>query len=301
MRCCSVSSCGSSKDRCLFTSVLMLGALLGLMSSPAARVPLVSTFVILGVPLLTFAVAAPSRLGLFRELALVVRGAEAALLTTLLGALRLLGARTGRAMAAVTLRQRRRVEAAYAGSHERMAALVGEDPLRLHHARRLATLGAVLATLAGVGLPFVHGDVYTFGDFPQAPFVFALDVLVFGLVSRVVGERVMIRLYEASAALGAAGDPNDAGTWSARARAMPLTTMLGGALGAVSALVVVSAGAAACAVETAWISDVGFAEPAFWFIRATAPMGLPLGIAIGAILGAGAGLAQPPKRARIEA
>ena len=54
-------ACG--RDRCLFTSVMMLGALFGLMASPAARAPMVSIFVVVGVPLMTFAVAAPSRVG----------------------------------------------------------------------------------------------------------------------------------------------------------------------------------------------------------------------------------------------
>ncbi len=296
MRCCSDQSysaggCSSGKDRCLFTSVLMLGALLGLMSSPAARTPPFAALIIIGVPLLTFAVAAPSRIGMFRELVLALRGIEATALSALLA---VFGKR--RHARAVVLRQHRRVEDAYANSSDRLAALVAEDPLRLHHARRLATFGALLSLIGGLSLPLLHGETFTFGDFPQAPFVFALDVLTFAVVSRVVGERMMIRLLEASHALSNSSHYQSGGTpWSARMRTVPLTTMLGAALGAVAALVVVNAGAVACAIETSWISNASFEEPARWFVQATAPMGIALGVCIGAILGFGTGMAQPPR------
>jgi hypothetical protein len=281
MRCSArddVSATACRAERCTVGSVLGLGALFGLMVSPCSRLPLVSAFVVVGVPLLTFLVAAPSRLGLVQELALMTRDAQA----MLLGALCALTGRR-REVAAVVSVHRARVEAAYTAG---LGSFVAEDPLRLHHARRLASLGALLAVVAGVGLPFVAGDVYTFGDFPAAPFVFLTDLIVIGVVARVVTERIAIRLFEASAAL-AAGP-----AWLARARAVPLTGMLGGALGAVGALVVLAAAAAASGVESMVVFDADFARASVWFLRQTAPMALPLGIGIGSILGVGMGLAQ---------
>lgn len=275
-------SCG--RERCLFTSVMMLGALFGLMASPAARVPLVSTFVVVGVPLMTFAVAAPSRLGLMRELAMLVRGAEA----FGLAALCMLVGRLGDAKA-VLLRQRIRVENAYSADTGRLAPMIAADPLRLHHVRRLALLGTILAVVGGNVLPLLHPETYTWGNDWTAIAVVALDLLVIGLVSRLVSERMAIRLLEATHALGG-GHPV-----AARLRVVPLATMLGAAMGAVGALVVLSAAAAASAVETSWIVETNLVAAGFWFIRETAPFALPLGIGIGAILGAGAGFAQPPR------
>lgn len=283
MRSCSMNS-AAAKDRCVFTSVLLLGALFALSASPCARVPLVSALVIIGVPLMTFGVAAPSRIGLFRELALFLRGMEASVLSFLLMAMgRRKDARATRD------RQRTRVEGAYMAVDDRLGELVRMDPLRLHHARRLALFGAGLTVLAGLGLPMLSPSVYTFGSWPQAPFVILLDLVVLGFAGRLVGERISIRLLEASEALR--GDD----AWSSRLRVMPVSMLLGAALGMVGSFVVVSAAAAACAIETSWMAPTTFIEPAFWFIRMTAPDALPLGIGIGAILGAGMGLAQPPK------
>jgi hypothetical protein len=279
---------GCGRERCLFTSVMMLGALFGLMASPAARVPLVSTFVVVGVPLMTFAVAAPSRLGLIKELWLMMRGLE----SMVLAGLCILVGRAGDARA-VLMRQRVRVENAYTNlegfSGSRLASVVAADPLRLHHARRLALLGAVLAVVAGNALPLLFPQTYTWGDDWTAPFVVALDVVTIGFASRIVGERMMVRLLEATHALSG-GNP-----WGARARIVPLSTMLGAAMGAVGALVVLSAAAAASAIETSWLFETDMIAAGFWFLRETAPLALPLGIGIGAILGCCSGLAQPPK------
>ena len=269
------------KDRCVFTSIMLLGALFGLSAAPCARAPLVSAFVIIGVPLMTFGVAAPSRLGFLRELGLLLRGAEAGVLTSLLMAM-------GRFQAARAVRAKHRahVENTYRATSERLAASIGTDPARLHHARRLAGFVATLAVLSGLALPFTHPATYTFGDGPVAIGVFLLDLVTLTVVGRVVGERVALRLLEATWALS-----EDLGPIP-RVRALPLTAMLGAALGAVGALVIVSAGAAACAIETSWMIDANFYEPAGWFIRKTTPLALPLGIAAGAILGAGMGMAQ---------
>jgi hypothetical protein len=284
MRCSPVSH-PAAKDRCVFTSVLMLGALFALSASPCARVPLVSALVIVGVPIMTFGVAAPSRVGLWRELTLFVRGLESSLLS-----LFLLASGRGADAARVRDRQRSRVEGAYMATDDRLGELVRMDPLRLHHARRVASFGALLTVLAGMSLPLLQPNVFTFGAFPQAPFVLLLDLGVLLLVGRVVTERISVRLLEASDALR--GDE----PWSSRARVLPVAALLGAALGMVGSFVVVSAAAAASAVETSWIvASSGLLEPAFWFIRATAPDALPLGIGIGAILGAGLALAQPPK------
>jgi hypothetical protein len=273
----------AARDRCVFSSVLMLGALFALSASPCARVPLISALVIMGVPLMTFGVAAPSRLGLFRELALHLREGEA---TLLWGLLRLVRRKAD--AATVWQRHRARVEGAYMMSADRIGEIARTDPDRLHHARRLAGLAAGLVVLAGIGLPLMHPSVYTFGDWPQAPLVIALDLLVFGVVGGVVSERVTLRLLEASDALRA-GD-----MWTSRARALPVTMLLGAALGMVATFIVVDFGALACAVETSWIVDTSFWEPTRWFIQATTPVALPLGVGIGTILGAGVALAQPP-------
>lgn len=281
MRC--TGTCAMGRDRCVFSSVMLLGALFALSASPCARVPLISALVIIGVPLMTFGVAAPSRLGLGRELGLALRGLEATLLSSLLMFM-------GRFDVArrVRIKQRERVETAYAATSPRMAEAVFSDPARLHHARRLATFGAVVAALGGVGLPLMYPSVFTFGNGPEALIVIAIDLLTFGIVSRIVAERTMLRLFEATHALA------EGGVVMSRLQAAPLTVMLGAALGAVGALVVVSAGAMACAAETSMFSEASFYTPAFWFIRKTAPLGLPLGIAVGAILGAGMGMAVSP-------
>jgi len=276
-------ACG--RERCLFTSVMMLGALFGLMASPAARAPMVSMFVVVGVPLMTFAVAAPSRLGIFRELGLLVRGVEALGLAALCCVL----GRFGDARA-VLMRQRVRVENLYSSDTGRLGALVATDPLRLHHVRRLAMLGTILAVAAGNVLPLLHPETYTWGDDWTAPFVLLLDVLVVGVASRLVAERMAIRLLEANHALGG-GHPI-----AARFRVVPLSTMLGAAMGAVGGLVVLAAAAGASAVETSWIrpDDILWFS-ARWFIGETAAYALPLGIGIGGIMGVFAGLAQPPR------
>jgi hypothetical protein len=238
----------------------------------------VSAFIVVGVPLLTFLVAAPSRLGMMGELRLFGRDLQAGLL----GGLCLLTGRHREARSVVDA-HRAGVEAAYGA---RLGAVLEGDPLRLHHARRLGLLGALLAVVAGVGLPFIASDIYTFGDFPEAPFVFLSDVLVIGLSARLVTERIAVRLFEASVAL--AGGP----AWAARMRTVPLTAMLGGALGAVGALVVLTAAACASGVQSAVVFDADIARAGIWFLRQTAPMALPMGIGIGAILGFGMGLAQ---------
>ena len=270
----------TSSDRCVFTSIFLLGALFAL-GAPVARVPLVVSLVLFGVPLMTFAVAAPSRVGLFKEVSLAFRGLEATFLQALLWCV-------GRRQLAFKVRDnhRQRVEMAYTSNHTRLAEAIAEDPLRLHHARRLASFGTLLAVTAGLGLPFIFPQTYTFGEGLQAPMVFVFDLFTFGVVGWLVAERIMIRLLEVTHAL------RDGDVYLPRLRATPLTMLLGAALGAVGALVVVSAGAMACAFETAWIDSGSLQIAALWFIRETAPHGLPLGIMIGTVLGAGMGLAQ---------
>lgn len=285
----TASHAAAARDRGVFTSVLLLGALFALGTSPCSRAPFIAALVVVGVPWMTFRVAAPSRLSLARELTLLLRGAEAATLGLVLTVLR-----RHRDAVRVMERQRTRVEAAYMSLDDRLGELARHDPLRLHHARRLATVGAALTVLAGLALPVLQPSMYTFGDGYEAPFVFLLDAVVLTFSARVVGERIMIRLLEASEALRGEGQR------ASRARTLPIVTLLGGALGMVASFVVVSVAAAACAVETVWLAGpypmaVGYLEPAMWFIRATAPDALPLGVGIGAILAWGIGWAQPPR------
>jgi hypothetical protein len=264
----------------LFASVLALGALFGLMTSPCARAPFAGAFVIFGVPLLTFAVAAPGRLSALSELRLLGRDTQAGLLAALLTLL-------GRRRQAGTVLQAHRadVERAYA-AHERVRPLVEHDPLRLHHARRLGMLGATLAVAAGVLLPLTASSTYTWGSGLEVPVVIAFDLLMIGAAARLVSERIAIRLFEATTALS--GGP----AWASRLRTVPLVTLLGGTLGAIGSLVVLFAASAASGLEAMVLADEGFATAALWFLRATAPMALTLGIATGVVMGAGAGLAQ---------
>jgi hypothetical protein len=260
-------------ERWSLGSIVGLGALFGLTLSPCSRAPLASAFVVVGVPLCTFLVAAPSRLGFFSELRLFARDAQA-------GFLALLCALTGRrqAAAAVVAVHRERVEDRYADH-----LVVPADALRLHHARRVGALGAALAVIAGVSLPMIQSTVFTYGDFPVAPFVFLTDLIVIGVTARVVAERMALRLFEATTALGTPGSPPAGG------RTMALTAVLGCALGAVGSLVIVAAAAAASGVESVALRNDSFLSAAFWFMRETASMALPLGLGIGAIVGVGVG------------
>lgn len=264
----------------LFSSVLALGALFGLMTSPCARAPFVGAFVIFGVPLLTFIVAAPGRLSAWAELRLLGRDTQAGLLASLLT---MLGRR--REAGAVVDAHRADVERVY-GANERIRPLVEHDPLRLHHARRLGMLGALLGVGAGVLLPLIESSTYTWGEGLEAPVVFAFDLLVIGFAGRLVAERIAIRLFEATAALSGGR------AWASRLRTVPLVTLLGGTLGAIGSLVVLFAASAASGLEAMLLVDGHFTASAVWFLAATAPKALSLGVAIGAIMGAGAGLAQ---------
>ena len=76
------------------------------------------------------------------------------------------------------------------------------------------------------------------------------------------------------------------------ARAVPVLAVLGGALGSIGSLVVVTFAACASALET-WLTGeltCGLFRPALWFLRSTAGDALHLGICAGAILGVGLAL-----------
>jgi hypothetical protein len=262
------------------SSVLALGALFGLMTSPCVRAPFVSAFVVVGVPLLTFCIAAPGRLAAASELRVLLRDVQAGALTALLW---LLG-RRGQARA-VVIAHRADVERTY-GEGSQLRTLVELDPLRLHHLRRLGMLGAGLGVGAGVFLPVFQSSTYTYGEGFDAVGVFLFDVAVIGFFGRIVSERVAIRLFEASTALAGGG------VWSSRLRSIPLLTLLGGTLGTIGSLVVLFAASAASGLETLALFGSDFGMSAMWFLRATAPAALALGSAIGALMGFGAGLAQ---------
>jgi hypothetical protein len=269
----------ASKDTCAFTSLLLLGGLFAVSASPCRTLPVFSLLVIAGVPLITFAVAAPSRLGLRRESGLFVRGLEALLLG---GLLFVIGKR--QASRAVFLRQRLRVESAYGQSGGPFARAVGRDPSRLHHARRLAFFATLWLVVAGLTLPLTNGN-YTFGPFPYAPFVFALDALVLMAVGRLVSERIALRLLEATHSMRAAG--------ATRIRMLPISVMLGTALGAVGALLVGGAMGLASAVETAWMPGMS-TYPTILYVGTFALMALVPGILLGAVLGSGLSMAESP-------
>lgn len=280
MPCCSNSS--AAKDRCAFTSLALLGAMVAMQASPCGRPSLLPLFMLLGfIPLVTFRVIAPSRLGLGAELRLLARGLEAMLLG---GALWLAGRRD--AAATVRARHRLRVEQAYRGGETPVADGARLDPLRLHHARRLASVVTGAVVLAGLALPILQPDVFTFGDGAEAPFVALLDLLTLGWVGRIVAERIAIKLFEMSAT------PPTGRVWRrvglARTVGAYIGAVFGLSMGAIGALVVVGAAAVASALETAWLADgVSMAYAAAWFIRQTSLEAIAFGAAVGAILGAG--------------
>jgi|GEM_PF-980902 len=270
---CADGACAAGGGRCALTSAVFFGALFGLVASPCGRPPALAGLIVIGVPLLTFLVAAPSRIGGRKELGLLLKGAETFFLGNFM---RLMG--RGVLAQRLFARQRERVEDAYMTCGPLVGGGTLHDPARLHHARRLASFGTLLIVLAGVGLPFLEPNVFTFGDGWDAPLVFALDVLTFTVVGRLVMERGVLRLFEVSEAFGKKGDV---------ARLAPLTTVMGGALGAVGALVVVSFGAMACAVETFWVDGnvLQLQGVALWFIHRVAGDALALGIGIGSMVG----------------
>ncbi|MCP4501079.1 MAG: hypothetical protein GY822_14055 [Deltaproteobacteria bacterium] len=267
-----------ASGRCALTSAVFFGALLGLVASPCGRPPMLAGLIIIGVPLLTFLVAAPSRLGGRRELALLFKGLETSILGTFLAVM-------GRRDKAIELfaSHRVRVENAYQDGFGLVSKGVTEDPARLHHGRRLANFATGLIVFAGIGLPFLQPNVFTFGEGFEALPVFALDVVTFAVIGRLVMERSVLRLFEISEVFG-----NNV----ASARLVPLTTIMGGALGTVGALVIVSFGGMACAVETFWVdaSVLNLQGVAMWFIHRVAGDALAMGIGIGMIVGMGMGI-----------
>lgn len=283
MPCCSSSP--EVRDRYVFTSILLCAGLLAMQASPHARTSFGPLLVLLGVPAMTFAVAAPGRLGLWREIGLFLRGLEAFALSN---ALLLIG----RVHDAVSVRaaHRVRVEDAYEASHPSFSAVIREDRLRFHHVRRLASFVTVGVVLAGMTLPMLESGVFTFGEWPAAPFVWMLDLVTFAVAGRVVTERMALRLLELTRVARAPGPI------VARLTLTPVAGLLGLALGAVGALVVVGAGAVACALETGWLSpDVPMVLAARWWFHQTAVDAMGMGMAFGAIMGMGVGLAIAPR------
>jgi hypothetical protein len=267
-----------SKHRCLFSSAILLLTLLALSFPHGRSMTCVSNLVIIGVPLLTFSVAAPPRIPFSAQFLLLMRGLE----SFLLGALLMLRGRRQDAKA-VRIQFRQYVESTYLNDTDAVPESFTTDPERLHHARRLAFLGSLMAVGAGLMLPITYPTIFTYGEGGQAIFVIALDVIVLTVASRMVLERFMIRLWESSHVL----PTNTATMRSIRTFSFCL---LGGALGSIAALVIVIAGALACAIETSWLPmahEVHFIEPVFWFIQHTAPLALPYGILLGTILGFG--------------
>ncbi len=272
-----------SKHRCLFSSAILLLTLLALSSPHGRSMTCVSNLVIIGVPILTFSVAAPPRIPFSAQLLLLMRGLE----SFLLGALLTL---RGRRQDAKTVHAqfRQLVEAMYLKDTDSLPESFKADPERLHHARRLAFLGSVMAVGAGLMLPLAYPSTFTYGQGGQAILVIALDLVVLTVTSRLVLERFMIRLWESSHVL-------PAGSATLRSIRTVSFCLLGGALGSIGAMVIVIAGALACAVETSWlpmVHEVHFIEPIFWFIQHTAPLALPYGILVGTILGYGMGFTK---------
>ena len=246
------------------------------------HLPFFSALIVIGIPILTFQVAAPPRIGLIRLMTLLGRGAEAVLLQ-----LFLLGSRRGTDAKRVREQHRQRVERAYFGSEAPTENPLAADPERLHHARRLAGLGTLFIVGAGLCLPLIYPNTFTYGSGCQAVAVILTDVFIFTVVGRTVMERFMIRLWESSFTI-----PTD--SLAVRRIRSASLLLLGAALGSIAALMMVIAGAVACAIETSWFpiaSHIHALEPVFWFIQRTAPLALPFGIMVGTVLGGGLAMA----------
>jgi hypothetical protein len=252
----------------------LLGGAFGFLTAPGCKGPMFTLALLVGIPTLTFAVAAPSRLSFLWSIRLFAADVESAVLQALCVV-------TGRSQArsAVSALHAERVELAYASTEA-----VRLDPERFHHARRMAMAASGVGVLAAMIFPATDEN-YTYGVGMMAVSTFSLDLLLVGLASRFVAERVAVRLTEVSLAMGAGP--------LARARQLPLMTALGATLGSIGGLIVVLAGAAACAVE----STVFLQQPMLLsfglFLGTVGGKGLTMGMTFGAIFGAGLAWAQP--------
>jgi hypothetical protein len=256
-----------------------LGALFGLVTSPCARGPVFSLLALVGIPWMTFAIAAPKRMSLGRQFGLFFADAEA----MVLAALSFVGGRRD-AAADVVGAHRSFIERSYTGTSA--AELVSGDPLRLHHARRVAMMVTTMAVGSALAVPLVFSSVFTYGSGVMAVGTFILDLVVLAAVTRVVAERAALRLAEASIALGA-HLPH------ARLRLSPLFAMLGGTMGLIGGMLVLLADGAASAVESLLFLGRPMVESFVWFVAAMGGLTMVVSVALGALMGVAMALAQP--------
>jgi hypothetical protein len=269
--------CGANRPSSPLTTLAvsaLLGGAFGFLTAPGCKGPMFTLALLVGIPTLTFAVAAPSRLSLMRSIRLFASDVESAVLQALCVV-------TGRRRArdAVAALHAERVEVAYANTEA-----VRLDPERFHHARRMAMAASGVGLLASLIFPATDEN-YTYGVGVMGVSTFALDFLLVGLAARLVAERVAVRLTEVSLAMGAGP--------LARARQLPLMTALGATLGSIGGLIVVLAGSVACAVESSFFLHQPMLLSFGLFLGTVGGKGLTMGMGFGAIFGAGLAWAQP--------
>jgi hypothetical protein len=259
-------------------AVIALGALFGAATSPCSRGALWSSMALVMVPWLTFAIAAPSRMPLVRQLRLFGADLESVVLY-------MLARVAGRRDAATRVQEahRQRVEHVYAGTSA--ADLVTADPERLHHARRVAFMTASTAIISSLAVPFAFPSVFTYGTGLSSVVVFGIDLVVACVVIRLVTERAALRLAESSFALG---DQLP----HARVRLVPLFAMLGGAMGLVGGMLVLLADGAASAVETYLVFGQSMARSFSWFVATMSPLTMVTSMLLGSVMGVSIALAQ---------
>ncbi len=272
---------------CGLKNTLFLSAIFLLASRPQAQSIEQGALLVMMVPMLTFAIAAPSRLNIFSDIFLAMKGIVSSAL--LLPFRIFLGQRGADAF----LQHRRgETEAYYAKRSPTLKHLIASDAARFHHARRLANLSAVMATFAGLSLPFAFPRFFTFGEGVNGAIVFGVDALVFGVAGKVVFERIAIRILEST------HSASTQLTGFKAFRFMTMAMLLGATSAMVGTLVIVNMGALASAFETVVLShclqmsEEILARCGLLFVRSVVFLALPIGVSVGAVLGLGIGMTR---------
>ena len=192
------------------------------------------------VPFATFAVAAPGRMPLGKELMWAIRELEtlaAMALFKLLGKTEM--------VTKLSQAQRAHLKAQYGIGRKKGSATTHDDFVRLNMGREVANWGALWITGVGLALP-LGSDTLSYGPAFFAPFIFVLDAMLLWVISRVFLGRIAHRLWESNRLLRA---NNLVG-----AGFCALWTVLSGAiLGAVGGLVLGQVLGVASVMETLWV------------------------------------------------
>jgi len=236
---------------------------------------LLGLLVVIGIPVLTFFLAAPGRLGLRPEIGLLWSGFQVLVLWPW-AALK----RRGDLSRAVVLRHRVRVEETYRKVDGVIGDLAEEDPLRLHHTRRIAFFATLWVVGAGLSMPVFFRD-FTYGSFPEAPLIFLVDLVVLSLFGRLVTERIALRLLEGTLMANFASG-------TSRWVILVWAPLAGAIFGAVGALVVGQVFGLTSALETVVaFPQIAGTTTLFAFLVSFSLMSLLPGVILGMVLGFG--------------